>query len=274
MLENILTPVSIVGGLGLLFGIGLSYASKKFAVKVDERVDLVRAVLPGANCAACGYSGCDAFAEALVQGEASVNSCPVGGAAMVSELCSIMGMECEEGEPVTARVMCRGNNKNSVHKFDYSGIEDCAAAFNLYGGPLACSYGCVGMGACQKVCPFDAIVIEDGLARIIESECRACGKCISVCPKNLIKLVPKKSQITVTCSSLDKGGVVRKNCKVGCIGCRKCAKECPVDAITFKGTLAAIDPARCINCGKCVKVCPTGAIKEFTEDKVLQEVSS
>ena len=67
MVENLIISASVVGGLGLLFGLGLSIASKAFEVKVDEKVTKVREVLPGANCGACGQSGCDAYAECLVE---------------------------------------------------------------------------------------------------------------------------------------------------------------------------------------------------------------
>ncbi|TYQ14908.1 UNVERIFIED_CONTAM: RnfABCDGE-type electron transport complex B subunit [Acetivibrio alkalicellulosi] len=263
MYVNLLVSASIVGGLGLLFGVGLSVASKKFAVKVDERVAKVRDALPGANCGACGLTGCDAFAECLVKGECSINGCPVGGEELVNNLSQILGVKAEATVAMTARVMCSGTHQLCKQKFDYSGIEDCLAAAKLYGGPAACTYGCVGMGNCVRACPFDAIVMIDGLARIVESKCKACEKCVGACPKNIIKMVSKCSEYTVTCKSLDKGAVVRKNCNVGCIGCRKCSKVCPVNAITFNGTLAQIDPEKCINCGECMKACPTNAIKRF-----------
>lgn len=263
MLQSLYIPVLIVSGLGLLFGLGLAFASKKFEVKVDERVAKVREVLPGANCGACGQTGCDAFAECLVEGTCSVNGCPVGGAEVVQKLSEILGIEAEEVECKTARVMCAGTYDNCKQKFSYYGIEDCAAAAALYGGPSACSYGCLGLGNCVRACPFNAIVIENGLARIIQSKCTACGKCVSACPKGIIELVPQSSEYTVRCSSLDKGNIVRKNCQVGCIGCRKCSKVCPVDAIKFKGTLAKIDPEVCVNCGACMKECPTNAINYF-----------
>jgi electron transport complex protein RnfB len=63
---SILIPVAVISGLGLVFGLGLSYASKVFAVKVDERISKVREMLPGANCGACGFSGCDGLAEAAL----------------------------------------------------------------------------------------------------------------------------------------------------------------------------------------------------------------
>ena len=159
--------------MGLIFGTGLALASKKFAVEVDQRVARVREVLPGANCGACGQTGCDAFAECLVEGKCKINGCPVGGESLVTQLSEMLGMEAEAIEAKTARVMCRGSLSVSKTKFAYSGIQDCTAAVSLYGGPMACSYGCVGMGNCERACPFGAIVVKNGIARVIESKCTA-----------------------------------------------------------------------------------------------------
>ena len=74
---DILIPILVIAGLGLAFGLGLSYASKVFEVKVDERIAAVRQMLPGANCGACGYSGCDGLAEAIVNEGAPASRCPV-----------------------------------------------------------------------------------------------------------------------------------------------------------------------------------------------------
>lgn len=260
MLKDIMIPSILLGGLGLVFGVLLAYASKKFSVKRDERIDTIRAELPGANCGACGKSGCDGFAEALVKGEVKVDGCPVGGTAVAAKLGEIMGVEIKPQVDKIARVMCNGSDDKAKKKYDYAGIKDCASAAVLYGGDQACSYGCLGLGSCVKACQFGAIIIENGIARIVDSKCTGCKKCVSACPKNIIRMVPAASGVTVYCSSRDKGAVVRQNCEVGCIGCKKCSKVCPEDAISFDGTLAIIDPAKCNNCGQCIRECPTGAI--------------
>jgi RnfABCDGE-type electron transport complex B subunit len=75
MLESILVPIGVVGGLGLLYGLGLAVASKKFHVEVDARVEQIMEVLPGANCGACGKPGCAGYAEAIVNEGAPINAC-------------------------------------------------------------------------------------------------------------------------------------------------------------------------------------------------------
>jgi ferredoxin len=119
------------------------------------------------------------------------------------------------------------------------------------------------MGSCVKVCPFGAIEMENGLARIIEEKCAGCGKCVAECPKGIIKMVPVRSEYSVNCSNHEKGGIARKNCKVACIACQRCVKECPENAITIDNFCAVIDPNKCVNCGKCILVCPTGAIGKY-----------
>ncbi|NLU51883.1 MAG: RnfABCDGE type electron transport complex subunit B [Clostridiaceae bacterium] len=257
---SLLIPVAVVSGLGLFFGLGLSYASKVFEVKVDERIGQVREMLPGANCGACGFSGCDGLAEAIVNGEATPNRCPVGGMSMVEAISKFMGIDAGSVEPKEARVMCNGTCDNAERKYTYFGIEDCHSANALAGGMNSCSYSCLGLGSCRKVCPFDAIEVENGVARNISEKCTGCGKCVAECPKGIIRLVPVTSGFTVFCSNQDKGAVARKNCKVACIACRKCEKACPSSAITVENNLAVIDPEKCINCGECEKVCPQSCI--------------
>ncbi len=251
----------VIGGLGALFGIGLSYAAKVFAVKVDERVTRIREVLPGANCGACGFVGCDAYADAVAAGIADVNSCPVGGNTVAEQVADIMGVKSDGIKRTAARVLCNGRCSVSKEKYLYQGIDDCFASAQLFGGHKACSFGCLGHGNCAKICPFGAIVVTGGVAKVIEDRCKACEKCISACPKKLIEMVPKDKKYSVVCKSKDKGAVTKNNCDVGCIGCTRCVKACKYEAISMDGPLAKIDYSKCTNCGECTIVCPTMAIR-------------
>jgi Na+-translocating ferredoxin:NAD+ oxidoreductase RNF subunit RnfB len=249
--------------MGIVFGIGLALASKAFEVKADERVAQIRDVLPGANCAACGYTGCDGYAAAVAAGEAEPNKCTVGGPDTAAKVAAIMGVEAGAMIRLTARVRCAGTADACKPKYDYDGIADCSAAQQLHGGPSSCGYGCVGFGSCVRACGFGAIYLEGGVARVIASRCAACGMCASACPKKLIELAPADASYAVRCMNKDKGMYVRKSCAAGCIGCMRCVKACLVQAISVKDSLASIDPDKCRRCGECIKVCPQKCISFF-----------
>jgi len=260
MIETIFSPIAVLGSMGILFGIGLSYAAKIFAVSVDEKVALIRESLPGANCGGCGFPGCDGFAAAVAQGRAPIEACSVGGSEVSAKLGEIMGLSVAQTEKKAARVLCNGNCTAAVGKYDYYGIRDCVAASTIFAGHKSCSHGCLGFGTCLTACPFGAIAIENGVAVVNEALCTACGKCVAACPKKLIELVPVSGKYTVLCRSKDTGMATKKNCTVGCMGCMKCVKVCVPAAIGMEGPLAKINPAKCTNCGECAKVCPAKAI--------------
>ncbi|KAB3531447.1 RnfABCDGE type electron transport complex subunit B [Alkaliphilus serpentinus] len=261
-LQTIVYPIVSLGGLGLLFGAGLAYASQKFAIEVDPKFMAVRDALPGANCGGCGYPGCDSFAKAICKGEAPIEGCPVGGNECVVALSEIMGVEATAGVKKVAKVICNGDTVKCKEKFEYEGIEDCVAATMVAGGSKSCQYGCLGLGTCVRACPFDAIEIVDGrIAKIIPEKCTACGKCIEVCPKSVIDMVPYEQDVVITCNNKETGKVVRPKCSVACIACKICVKACPYEAIDFENNLAFINYEKCTNCFVCVEKCPTKAIE-------------
>ncbi len=251
-----------MGGIGVILALGLGLASKKFHVEVDERIQQVEEVLPGINCGACGFAGCSSFAEAVINGEAEINGCPVGGEVVAEKIAEILGVEGETNETVKAQLLCGGGIKETKKLSEYSGIQTCKAAESINGGTKSCQYSCMGFGDCMEVCPFDAIEMsENGLPIIDKEKCTGCGKCVVACPKNIITLAPEDKLNHIRCSSHDPGKVVSKICEVGCIGCSLCVKACPVDAITMEDNLAVIDYDKCINCGICSEKCPTGTIE-------------
>lgn len=259
-MSAILIPIVVLGGVGLLFGVGLGVASQAFAVETDPKVEAIRNVLPGANCGACGYPGCDGCAAAIAEGKAPVTACSVGGSAVAEKIAGIMGTEAGEVVKKVATVLCQGDCNKAKNKYKYTGLRDCRAQNILAGGSKSCSYGCLGCGTCVDVCDFDAIHIVNGVAVVDKEKCTACQACIKVCPKKIIELVPYDKEVVVKCKSEDPGKVVRNNCSIGCIGCRICVKNCPEDAFSFENNLARINYDKCTNCGICAEKCPTGAI--------------
>lgn len=254
---GIVVAAAVVGGVGLLLGLFLGVAGEKFKVEVDEKETLVRAELPGNNCGGCGFPGCDGLAAAIAKGEAPVNGCPVGGEKVAAKIGKIMGAEVGASKRMTAFVKCNGDCDKSKKAYEYDGVLDCvAASFMQNGGDKACTYGCLGYGSCKKACPFGAIEIVNGIAKVDEEKCKACGKCVVTCPRQLIELVPYESDMRVACSSKDKGVDVKKACAVGCIGCSMCQRDCPLDAIKVENFLAHIDYDRCVGCGLCERKCP------------------
>ena len=252
---SIIAPILTLGGLGVLFGVILAVSSKVFAVDQDGRIGQILDSLPGANCGGCGYPGCSGLATAIVEGSAPVSACPVGGPHVAKQIAYIMGVEAGEAVTYVAHINCRGGD-NASRKYNYAGIPDCVNASKVAGGPLECAYGCLGLGSCVKVCAYDAIHIEHGVAVVHADNCVACGKCASVCPRNLITIVSDKQDVFVSCMSTAKGGQLRKVCNIGCIGCMLCTKKCPTGAIQVENNLAKIDYDKCTNCGECVAACP------------------
>lgn len=261
-MTGIILATVIVGGTGLFIGIFLGLADKKFAVEVDEKEEAILGVLPGNNCGGCGYPGCSGLAAAIAAGEAPVNACPVGGAPVGAKVAEIMGQEAAEQVHEVAYVKCAGTCDKAKTDYEYQGVSDCIMVNMMQnGGPKTCNYGCIGEGTCVKACPFDAIHIVDGVAVVDKEKCKACGKCIAVCPRHLIELIPYEQKHMVQCSSQDKGKDVMAACAVGCIGCRMCAKVCPAEAITVENNIAHIDSTKCVNCGACAEKCPKKIIR-------------
>jgi len=261
----VLGPLVALAGLGVVFGVGLAVASAKLKVGRDPRLDELLELLPGVNCGACGYSGCEAMAEALLAGNADPSSCALIPPDAAKRAAEITGTSLGERKRRVAVVLCRAEGVDS--RFDYWGVADCAAAALSQGGPMACRYSCIGLGTCVSVCPFEAITMgDDGLPRVDPEKCVACGKCVAACPRGIIALVPMDHHIHVLCSSEDKGALVRKLCKNGCIACKLCEKACESDAIKVVDNVAVIDYEKCTLCGACIEACPRGIIRDMRKE--------
>ena len=264
-MNQIIIPIVLVVVVGLIASVILAYASKVFYIQEDEKFILMRAELPGANCGGCGYAGCDDYAHALVEDPDGVpfTKCAVGGPSCAEKLGEILGKSADGLEKKVAFVMCNGTSNNAKKLFEYSDIQTCKAAKQLYGGSKVCPNGCLGLGDCVEACTFDAIHVIKGVAVVNRDKCTSCSACAKACPNSLIKIIPESSKISVRCHNSQKAADARKACTVACIGCGMCQRTCKFDAVHVENNVASIDPAKCKKCGMCVVKCPTGAIQDI-----------
>ena len=237
-MNAILIAIGVIAGIGALAALALAIADKYLAVQEDPRIGLATAALPGANCGGCGFAGCADYARALVEGTALPGACAPGGDAVNAELAKILGVAASATERRVALVKCGGTRSEAIRVGDYNGICDCAA---------------------------HAIRVEDGLAVVDKRLCIGCGKCVSVCPRKLIELVPASATIHVLCNNPVRGPEVTKVCGVGCIGCHLCEKNAggkEANHFTFNGFLAKVNYENPPTDAALVDKCPRKCIRE------------
>ena len=258
----------VMTGLGLAFGFILAFANKKMAVEMNPLIHIVEDVLPKGQCGACGYAGCQAYAEAVVlDPNVPPNLCIPGKAAVAKAVAEITGKQAEATAPRIAQVCCAGGANKAVVDFQYEGVRDCLAASLLQGGPKHCRYGCLGQGTCVAKCPFGALSLNvEGLPVVDAGLCTGCAVCTAVCPRGVIKMIPRTAHVQVDCSSEEKGAAARQACSCACLSCTLCVKNCSYGAIRMENNLPVVDHSVCAEkCTDptCIGKCPTKAIHRF-----------
>ena len=256
---NIVSAVILCTIVGAIGAVVLVLAAKFMAVEEDPRIEEVSACLAGANCGGCGYAGCSDYAKAVVLDGVPCDKCAPGGPKAAAAIAKIMGGEASAVEK-KAVVQCQGSSEHCKPAYDYKGIQTCAAAAALYGGPKTCTFACIGLGDCMDHCAFGAITMQDGVAHIDEEKCTACGACVEACPRSVIELLPVSQSVIVRCRNSDVARAARAVCMKACIGCGRCKKECQYDAIVVENGYARILPDKCVRCGSCAAVCPCNCI--------------
>ncbi len=263
-LQVALWGLAVFGLLGAIFGFGLAVAALRFAVAANPLVERIRAVLPSANCGACGFAGCQAYAEALAESpDVAPNLCAPGRGTVATALARLTGRAAGDVVDRVVILRCHGVDEYARIEAEYAGVQTCTAASMIFGGPKACKNGCVGLGDCVRACPFGALSLgHGGIVGVNEELCTGCGLCIPACPKDLFRFYPRRHRIELSCVARDKQTLVRSTCSVGCTQCRKCVAKCPAQAITWDGSTILIDHDKCLaygpSCGEvCVDVCPS-----------------
>jgi Na+-translocating ferredoxin:NAD+ oxidoreductase RNF subunit RnfB len=244
--------------IAFILGLALGFFKEFFAVNEDPLIGQIRAALPGANCGACGFPGCDAYAASIVKSDAGINSCSVGGQAVAEKIAGLVGGSADV-KPMMAIMACRGTHGIALLKGEYIGVKSCRAAKISTGSIKHCSWGCQGFGDCTKVCKFGAITMgEDSIPCIDTERCTGCRACANECPQHIIWVIPRDSKGSrPQCSNLNVNkAMVAKNCKHGCIKCELCVKNCPEQCIKMANGIPVVDNTKCTICGACISKCP------------------
>jgi len=275
----VLDSALILGGVGLFFGLLISLVNKRFRVWEDPRIVGVEEMLPSTNCGACGQPGCRAFAEALVAGREQPSGCTVMGPEDIEDVAGFLGVEAGAANKRVARLLCAGGKDEAHREADYSGFETCKAAAAVAGGGKGCTWGCLGLADCERVCDLDAIYMnDDELPVVIPERCTACNDCVETCPKDLFVLMPMDHKLIVQCRNLLHGDDAEDLCSVACNACSRCVADAAPGLIEMVDNLAVIDYEKiALADPKAVSRCPTNAIvwvegQQFAENtKVLEK---
>jgi Na+-translocating ferredoxin:NAD+ oxidoreductase RNF subunit RnfB len=249
--------------LAFVLGTALGFFREFFAVPEDPLKGRIREALPGANCGACGFPGCDGYASAVASGQAEINGCTVGGKETAEKLSAIMGVNADV-VPVVAVLACQGSREHAPPRGEYAGLLTCRGAKLATGSTKLCSWGCLGFGDCTAVCQFGALGMgDDGLPKIDRNRCTGCKLCVAECPQGLLRAVPQDHRGAIAlCSNRNPvKAMVLKTCKAGCIKCELCVKTCPEKCITMVNGIPQVDYAVCTSCGTCAAKCPTKVLK-------------
>ncbi len=258
----IVQAILILGGTGLVFAILIALANKKLKVWEDPRIDVVAAMLPSANCGACGLPGCRAFAEKAVVGAIQPAKCTVSNAERIGEIAHFLGVDAGEAIKRVARLQCAGGTDVAVQRAEYRGLGTCEAAAAVAGGGKGCAWGCLGLADCERACTFGAIRMNaEGLPVVDVEKCTACNDCVVACPKDLFVLQLLDHPLLVQCKNLVQGDGVLEQCTVACTTCGKCVVDAAPGLISVASGVAVINYDKIVEAEEsAVERCPTGAI--------------
>jgi len=267
-MSEFLIAGGIMGAMGAVLAAVLAVADKKLYVFDDPRIDEVEALLPKANCGACGCVGCRSFAEKAVRGEIAPGKCTVNSPEGVQAIAALLQIDAGAEEKRVARLACAGGPHVARHRAQYVGLATCRAAGLVNGGGKGCSWGCLGLGDCERVCDFHAIHMNGhSLPVVSQALCTACGDCVDVCPKQLFSLHAVSHQLWIACRNLAEGSQAEEDCEVACTACGRCAADGPAGLIEIVNNLATINYSRNAQASPAPTLrCPTGAIVWFDKN--------
>ena len=167
---------------------------------------------------------------------------------------------------LVAFVACAGFSAGKARASEFESCKDLVEAGSKRG---ECKSGCCGVGDCVKVCKQGAMRLEYGKIIIDPEKCDGCGDCAAegVCPRHLIRMIPKDATNFITCSSTEEDDeLVRKTCGYGCIACGECERACPEGAVSIVDNHAVIDYDKCVGCVACMVKCRKKIIVDTLHD--------
>lgn len=264
MVHAVIAAEVVILGIAIVLCGLLTLAKEAFRVDEDRRIQAVVALLPQANCGACGFAGCHAFARAVVEGRAECTGCPIAGPGVARRIGELLGIAVGETAPRRPVIHCAAGTADRLGRVPTEALSRCLEAHAL-GVTQACTYGCLGFGDCVEACEFDALHMVDGLPEVDYDRCVGCGACADVCPRDLIELVPFKQVLmpVVACANREPGRFVRQVCRGGCIACGRC-QRCLPELFHITENLAILDYEKLTddhNVAEAIQQCPTAVIK-------------
>lgn len=166
-MSTIWIAVVALGLLGLIFGLILGYASRRFQVQEDPIVDKIDELLPQSQCGQCGYPGCRPYAEAVGNQGAKINLCAPGGEAVMQKIATLLNVDPQQIE------------------------GDAVAQEPVRMLAVIDEVNCIGCTKCIQACPVDAIVgATRAMHTVISDLCTGCNLCVDPCPTRCIELRP------------------------------------------------------------------------------------
>lgn len=261
-MQALVQSVLILGGVCFVFGVLIALADSRFKVWEDPRIEAVTEMLPGSNCGACGFAGCRAFAEGLVEASSQPAGCTQLTPEATGMVAAYLGVDAGSATKRVARLLCAGGADVALQQAEYRGLSTCSAAAVIANGGKGCTWGCIGLGDCEEVCDYDAIHLDtNGLPHVTLELCTACEDCVEACPKDLFLVMPVDQKLLVQCRSLMEGDEAVALCRVACNACGRCALDAAEGVVAMRDGLAVVDYEHNEAAApEAITRCPTGAI--------------
>ncbi|RAW85939.1 electron transport complex subunit RsxB [Photorhabdus laumondii] len=159
--------IGALSALGLIFGLILGFAARRFQVEEDPIVENIDDILPQSQCGQCGYPGCRPYAEAVANNGEMINKCAPGGEPVMLKISELLGID---PQPLDGDA----NLQNPARKVAFIDEENC-----------------IGCTKCIQACPVDAIVgATRAMHTIVEDLCTGCDLCVAPCPTDCITMIP------------------------------------------------------------------------------------